>query len=70
MDKNTTKAFEKMQKREHSLRVLRDQMGLGRITREVFRQESLAVIERYKLTDDEQRGYDLYNQVTDQRKKR
>ncbi|MCA0754930.1 hypothetical protein KP806_07695 [Paenibacillus sp. N4] len=69
MDRLALSAFEKMQKREHSLRVLRDQMGLGRITREVFRQESLKVIERYKLTDDEERAYDLYNKVTDQRKR-
>lgn len=70
MDKLTTSAFEKMQKREHSLRVLRDQMGLGRITREVFRLESSKVIERYQLTDDEQRAYDLYNRVTEQRKRK
>ncbi|WP_309121000.1 hypothetical protein [Paenibacillus sp.] len=70
MDKLTASAFEKMQKREHSLRVLRDRVGLGRITREVFRTECLKVIERYQLSDDEQRAYDLYNQVQKQRKRR
>lgn len=68
MNKLVMGAFEKLQKREHSLRVLRDQMGLGRITREVFRQESLEVIERYKLTDDEQRAYDLHIKMQNQRK--
>ncbi|GIP17741.1 hypothetical protein J40TS1_33830 [Paenibacillus montaniterrae] len=68
MDNLTAKAFEKMQKREHLLRVLRDQMGLGRISREVFRQEVSKVVERYALTDNEQRAYDLHNKITDQRK--
>ncbi|MGG4034225.1 hypothetical protein ABEV74_11080 [Paenibacillus cisolokensis] len=70
MDKLTMRAFEKLQKREHSLRVLRDQLGLGRITREVFRLESSKVIERYQLTDDEQRAYDLYCKVQQQRKRK
>jgi len=69
MNKLTAIAFEKMQKREHSLRVARDRRGLGHITREVFRQQELEIIERYALTDDEQRAYDLYNKVTDQRKR-
>lgn len=63
-------AFTKLQKREHLLRVLRDQMGLGRITREVFRQQEAQIIERYKLTDDEQRAYDRHCKVTDQRKRK
>lgn len=70
MDKITTKAFDKMQKREHFLRVLRDQMGLGRITREAFRKQSFEVIEKYKLTDDEQAAYDRFCEVQDQRKRK
>lgn len=69
MDRLTSRAFEKMQKREHSLRLLRDQMGLGRITREVFRAKQAEVIERYRLTDDEQRAYELYIKVQKQRKR-
>jgi len=70
MDKAARNAFEKMQKREHLLRVLRDQMGLGRITREVFREDSLKIIERYQLSDEEQNAYALYNRVTEQRKRK
>ncbi|MBJ6360898.1 hypothetical protein ACFOQM_06240 [Paenibacillus sp. GCM10012307] len=70
MDKMTIRAFEKMQKREHLLRVLRDQMGLSRITREAFREESLKVIERYQLSDDEQRAYDRYSAIQQQRKRK
>ncbi|WP_028562265.1 hypothetical protein [Paenibacillus pinihumi] len=68
MEKQALKAFEKMQKREHLLRVLREQWGLGRISREVFREESLKVIERYQLSDDEQRAYDRYTAIQQQRK--
>ncbi|MBJ6362075.1 hypothetical protein ACFOQM_12315 [Paenibacillus sp. GCM10012307] len=70
MDKQTIRAFEKMQKREHLLRVLRDQMGLSRITREAFREESTKVIERYQLSDDEQRAYDRYAAIQQQRKRK
>jgi len=70
MDKFAMKAFEKMQKREHLLRVLRDQMGLGRITREVFREQSIKIIESYQLSDEEQHAYDLNNRVTVQRKRK
>lgn len=68
MDNVTARAFEKMQKREHFLRVARDRMALGRITREVFRQQEVEIINRFKLTDDEQRAYDLYCKVQNQRK--
>ncbi|MNJ78236.1 hypothetical protein D3C77_759250 [compost metagenome] len=53
-------AFEKLQKREHLLRVARDQMGLGRITREEFKKQEAEIIERYSLTLAEERAYDLY----------
>ncbi|WP_020621162.1 hypothetical protein [Paenibacillus daejeonensis] len=68
MDKLTSRAFEKMQKREHLLRSMREQMALGRMKREVFRSKSLEVIERYQLTDDEQRAYDRHAEMTRQRK--
>jgi len=70
MDKHAAKAFEKMQKREHLLRVLRDQLGLKRITREMFRLESSKIIERYQLSDDEQTAYNLYCKVQEQRKRK
>lgn len=70
MDKLTMKAFEKMQKREHFLRVARDKMGLGRITREVFREQEAEIIKRFALTEDEQRAYDQFNKETDQRKRK
>lgn len=60
MDKLTMKAFEKLQKREHLLRVTRDRMALGRITREEFRKEEAAILERFRLTSEEERAYDLY----------
>lgn len=68
MDKLTSRAFEKLEKREHFLRSTRNQMALGRITREVFRQKEAEIIERFALTDDEQRAYDLHKRVTVQRK--
>lgn len=70
MNKLESIAFEKMQKREHFLRVARDRMGLGRMTREVFRQEEAAIIKRFELTEDEQRAYDRYCEVQQQRKRR
>lgn len=70
MDKTTVKAFEKMQKREHFLRIARDRMGLGRITREVFRQEEAAILKRFELTEEEQQAYDQFNKITDQRNRK
>ena len=68
MDKLTMKAFEKLQRREHFLRVARDRWALGRITKEVFRQQEADIINRYKLTDDEQRAYELFCKMQKQRK--
>lgn len=68
MDKLTMRAFEKLQRREHFLRVARDRWALGRITREVFRQQEADIINRYKLTDDEQRAYDLHCKMQKQRR--
>jgi len=60
MNKLVVSAFEKMQKREHLLRVARDQMGLGRITREAFRKKEAEIIERFSLTPSEQLAYDQH----------
>lgn len=68
MDEVTRRAFEKMQKREHFLRTARNQMALGRISREVFRQRETNIIERFALTHDEQRAYDLYCKIQSQRR--
>ena len=56
MDKLLMDAFEKLQKREHLLRVTRDQMGLGRITKEEFKNREEQILGRYALTDSEQRA--------------
>lgn len=66
--KHAAAAFEKLQKAEHLLRLARDRKGLGRITPQEFRQEESRILERFALTDAEQRAYDYYNQVTKQRK--
>ncbi|URJ36635.1 hypothetical protein MF625_001054 [Paenibacillus polymyxa] len=64
MDKVLLGAFEKLQKREHLLRVTRDQMGLGRITKEEFKEREAKILERYSLTDAEQRTYDSHLRMT------
>lgn len=69
MEKQMMAAFEKLQKREHLLRVARDQMGLGRITREEFKQREAEIIERYRLTLGEERAYDLYLRMKGKRSK-
>ncbi len=58
MDKLVMTAFEKLQKKEHHMRVARDRMGLGRITREEFRQQVKAIDERYALTAEEELAYE------------
>lgn len=68
MDKVLTRAFEKLQKREHLLRVTRDQMALGRITKEEFRTREAQIIEQYELTEAEQRAYDLHLRMTRKRR--
>lgn len=71
MDKRLVmKAFEKMQKREHFLRVARERWAHGRMTREAFRAESAAILQRFALTEEEARAYEQHNRVTDQRKRR
>ncbi|MNW38898.1 hypothetical protein D3C74_159760 [compost metagenome] len=60
MEKILVQAFEKLQKREHLIRVNRDQRALGRITEEVFKKQETEILERYRLTLGEERAYDLY----------
>jgi hypothetical protein len=60
MEKKLMEAFEKLQKREHLLRVARHQWGLGRITKEEFKKREEGILERYRLTLGEERAYDLY----------
>ncbi|WP_068783193.1 hypothetical protein [Paenibacillus phocaensis] len=60
MEKKLMEAFEKLQKREHLLRVARHQMQLGRITEEEFRKREAQILDRYRLTLGEQRAYNLY----------
>lgn len=68
MDKLLMDAFEKLQKREHLLRVTRDQMGLGRITKEEFKNREEQILGRYALTDSEQRVYDQYLRMAQQKR--
>ncbi|MNW34045.1 hypothetical protein D3C74_110140 [compost metagenome] len=60
MDKVVMRAFEKLQKREHHLRMARERMALGHTTRVMFRKEEAAIIETFKLTDEEQRAYETH----------
>jgi len=68
MDKLVMRAFEKIQKREHLLRAARNQLALGRITREVFREKEADLLSKYELTPEEERAYEQYNKVQQQRK--
>lgn len=69
MDKLLMDAFEKLQKREHLLRVTRDQMGLGRITKEEFKNREEQILGRYALTEAEQRAYDLHHRMTQHKRR-
>ncbi|GIO39279.1 hypothetical protein J41TS12_41400 [Paenibacillus antibioticophila] len=60
MEKILIDAFEKLQKREHLLKVIREQRGLGRITQEEFKKQEAQILDRYRLTLGEERAYDLY----------
>jgi hypothetical protein len=60
MEKLLLQAFNKLERREHLLRVLRDQMGLGRISKEVFKEREAEIMERYSFSLGEERAYDLY----------
>lgn len=67
MDKPTTRAFEKLEKRENLIRMTRLAFTQGRITEEVFRKRTAAIIDQYKLTDREQRAYEQF--IRQQRKR-
>ncbi|WP_135553184.1 hypothetical protein [Paenibacillus cymbidii] len=69
MEKLVMAAFDKLQKREHLLRVAREQMALGRITREEFKGREARILEEYALTVSEQRAYDLYLRMIGKRRK-
>lgn len=62
MDKLTMQAFQKLEKREHLLKVARDRWGCGRITKEMFRKEEAAILQRYRLTQEEERAYNQHIQ--------
>ncbi|MEK3873701.1 MULTISPECIES: hypothetical protein [unclassified Paenibacillus] len=70
MDKLVYEAFKKLQKQEHLLKVIREQRGLGRITQKEFREREAEILDRYRLTVQEQRAYDLYVIMTQGRKRR
>lgn len=70
MDKPTMRAFEKLEKREHLLRAARNQMALGRMSREAFREHEAQILERYRLSEQEQRAYDQHVAMTQGRKRR
>ncbi len=70
MNEHTIRAFDKMQKREHYLRAARDRMGLGKVTREVFRDEEAAILRRFALTDEEQLAYERYAAIQRQRQRK
>lgn len=69
MEKLALAALEKLQKREHLLRVAREFMGTGRITREVFREREAEIVQKYRLTDAEQAAYERHLQMTRQRRR-
>ncbi|WP_287021558.1 hypothetical protein [Cohnella sp.] len=68
-DKLVMAALEKLQKREHLLRVARNQMALGRITEEEFRKREAEILDRYRLTVSEERAYNLYLRMIGKRHK-
>lgn len=70
VDKTTMNAYEKLQKREHSLKRLRSQLRYGRITEEVFREKEAQVLKRYRLTPEEERAIDLHMQMVRQRQRK
>lgn len=68
MEKVAMDAFNKLQKREHVLRVIRDRKALGKISLAQFKEESQAVVEKYALTQDEERAYEYQVKIVAQRK--
>lgn len=70
MEKALARAYEKLEKREHMLRLAIDRRGLKRLTIAEFKAEEKAILERYALTEAEQSAYEFHRQVTEQRKRR
>lgn len=68
MDKITIAAFEKLQKREHLLRVARERFALGRGSREEFKERQAEILRQYALTETEETAYNIYSQITKQRR--
>ncbi|AIQ45642.1 hypothetical protein R70723_06865 [Paenibacillus sp. FSL R7-0273] len=68
MDKVTAGAFEKLQKREHLLRVARERFALGRSSREEFRTRQAEILQQFALTEAEEAAYELYSKITKQRR--
>ncbi|MGN7760437.1 hypothetical protein [Paenibacillus sp. 22594] len=68
MDKITMAAFEKLQKREHLLRVARERFALGRSSREEFKERQAEILRQYALTEAEETAYSIYSQITKQRR--
>jgi len=61
MDKRLAlRAIEKLQKREHLIRVTHYQLVTGRITQEEFKKKEAEIIEEFRLTPEEQRAYEQY----------
>ena len=69
MDRTTMIAYQKLQKREHSLKWLRSQLRYGRITEEVFREKEAQVLRKYRLTP-RRSGYHLHMQMVRQRQRK
>ena len=69
MDKLVMKAFEKLQKQEHFLRMVRDRLERGLITQEEFEKEKADIYEAYQLTPQENRAYREYIKMIQRRKR-
>lgn len=68
MDRLVMQAFNKLQKREHFLRMLNDRLARGIITREVFEKEQAGIYEMTELTPEENRAYRQYTRQQAKRK--
>lgn len=67
MDELVRNAFKKLEKREHLLRVMRNRMQLGRMTREEFRKEEAAIIMKFELTEEERNAFERHTRMQEQR---
>jgi hypothetical protein len=69
LNKAAMDAFTKLQKQEHMIRVARDRKACGRITPAQYREEEKAIMQRFALTQDEERAYEYETKVSAQRKR-